>query len=91
VVLTIGDIIYVNDDISKVNKVALKFMQKVPWIIKPLFWLSYGRLSQNNAQIDTFLNNITLPLDEVDKTFLFGETNRKKLFVNQFRCVALVG
>ncbi len=75
---------YANDDIGKVNTIALKVMRKAPWLIKPLFWLSYARLSQNPKQVDTFLNNITLPLDEVDKTFLFEDMQRKQLFVEQF-------
>ena len=76
---------FVNDDMPKVSRIALKVIQKAPWLIKPLFWFSYARLSQKKHQGDTFLANIVLVLDEIDKSFLFDNIEMKEQFLLQCR------
>lgn len=74
---------FLNEDIPRVSRVILQIIQKAPWLIKPLFWLSYERLSQNEQQADTFLGNIVMPLDSIDKDLLFGNGEIKKQFLLQ--------
>jgi len=74
---------FVNNDMPKVSRIALKVIQKFPSFIKPLFWLSYARLSKNKKQGDAFLRNIVMPLDEIDKKFLFENSEIKEQFLRQ--------
>jgi len=76
---------FVNEDMSKVNRIALKFLQRFPSFIKPIFWLSYARLSQDNKHVDAFLGNIVMPLDKLDKDFLFKNKEIKEQFLLQCR------
>jgi pimeloyl-ACP methyl ester carboxylesterase len=70
-------------DMPTANRVMLKLLQKAPWLIKPIFWLSYARLSQNSKKVDTFLGNIIYPLHKVDKELLFNTPEIKKQFALQ--------
>lgn len=67
-------------DMPTASRVMLKLLQKAPWLIKPLFWLSYARLSQNSKKVDRFLGNIIYPLDKVDKVLLFNTPEIKEQF-----------
>jgi len=74
---------FVNDDMPKSSRIALKVLQRFPSLIKPLFWLSYARLAKKDKDADMFLGNIIYPLDAIDKKFLFNNSEIKELFLRQ--------
>ena len=76
---------FFNDDMPTANRVMLKFLQKAPWLIKPIFWLSFARISQDSKKVDTFLGNIIYQLDNIDKELLANNPEIKKQFAKQCR------
>jgi len=74
---------FVNDDMPKSSRIALKVLQRFPSLIKPLFWLSYARLATKDKDADMFLGNIIYPLDTIDKNFLFNNSEIKESFLRQ--------
>jgi len=74
---------FFNDDMPRANRVMLKFLQKAPWLIKPIFWLSFARISQEPKKVDTFLGNIIYQLDKIDKELLAGNQEIKEQFALQ--------
>ncbi len=75
---------FINDDMDKAIRIFISFIQKVPWIIRPIYWLLYARLSQNISKSDRFLENIFATLGEVDKKLL-EEERIKKMLLEAFR------
>ena len=76
---------FFNDDMPKANRVMLKLLQKAPWLIKPLFWLSFSRISQEPKKVDAFLGNIIYQLDKIDKDLLANNPEIKEQFAKQCR------
>ena len=70
----------VNDDMPKSMRFFTIVLQKMPWLIKPIFWLSYGKFSKSYSDADKFLANIILPLQEVDKVLLKDEHIKKEFW-----------
>lgn len=70
---------FINDDMDKEIRIFISLIQKVPWLIRPVYWLLYARLSQNISKSDQFLENIFVILGEVDKKLLEEETIKKTL------------
>jgi pimeloyl-ACP methyl ester carboxylesterase len=75
---------FIDDDMDKEIRIFISFIQKVPWLIRPIYWLLYARLSQNISKSDQFLENIFATLGEVDKKLLKEETV-KKMLLEAFR------
>jgi pimeloyl-ACP methyl ester carboxylesterase len=71
---------FMNDDMPKNMHVFTKVLQKSSWLLKPLFWLSYGRYTKEYKNADKFLGNITLPLKKVDKDLLKDEQIKKEFW-----------
>ncbi|HIP27934.1 MAG TPA: alpha/beta hydrolase, partial [Sulfurovum sp.] len=71
---------FVNDDMPKSMRFFSIVLQKMPWLIKPLFWLSYGKFSKKYSDANKFLGNIMLPLHEVDKHLLIDEHIKKEFW-----------
>jgi len=71
---------FINDDMPKSMRIFSVILEKLPWLIKPIFWLSYGQFSKKYANADKFLGNITLPLKEVDKVLLKDERIKKEFW-----------
>jgi pimeloyl-ACP methyl ester carboxylesterase len=59
-----------DDSMPKSMHLFTALLQKMPWLIQPVFWLTYGRFAKDSKHAEVFLNNITLPLKEVDKKLL---------------------
>ena len=76
---------FFNDDMPTANRIMLKFLQKAPWLIKPIFWLSFARISQDPKKVDAFLGNIIYQLDKIDKDLLADNPEIKEQFANQCR------
>jgi len=76
---------FFNDDMPMENRVMLKLLQKAPWLIKSLFWLSFARISQEPKKVDAFLGNIIYPLDKIDKGLLANNPKIKEQFAKQCR------
>ena len=76
-------IAFFNHDMPTANRIMLKFLQKAPWLIKPIFWLSFARLSQNPKKVDIFLENVIYQLDKIDKKFLANNQEIKEQFAKQ--------
>jgi pimeloyl-ACP methyl ester carboxylesterase len=72
------------DNLSKDTKGFISLAKKLPWAVKPIFWLFMGRLSQNEKKSDQFLKNIIQSLDEIDKD-IFKDNKLKNLFVTSCR------
>jgi len=75
---------FINDDMDKAIHVFISFVQKLPWLIRPIYWFLYARLSQNISKSDQFLENIFATLGEVDKKLLEKET-MKIMLLEAFR------
>jgi len=71
-------------EMSKENRFFILLAQKFPWLIKYLFWFLYGRISQNTAKEDLFLESITFVLDDADKS-LIEIVRAKRDLVGTFR------
>lgn len=69
-----------NDDMPKTMRVFTQLLNHALWLLKPIFWLSYGRFTKNYSMADKFLGNIALPLKEVDKKLLKDETLKKEFW-----------
>jgi len=76
---------FFNDDMPMANRVMLKLLQKAPCLIKPMFWLSFSRISQEPKKVDTFLGNIIYQLDKIDKDLLANNPEIKEQFAKQCR------
>ncbi|RRS30701.1 MAG: hypothetical protein P794_05865 [Epsilonproteobacteria bacterium (ex Lamellibrachia satsuma)] len=68
----------------KENRIFIFLAQKLPWFVRPLFWLLEGRFSQDDAKADQFLESIFNTLDDVDKK-LIKNTKARKMLLNTFR------
>lgn len=75
---------FINDDMDNTIRIFISFIQQFPWLIRPIYWLLYARLSQNISKSDQFLENILATLGEVDKKLLAEETI-KKMLLEAFR------
>ncbi len=75
---------FINKDMDKKIHLFISFIQKTPWLIRPIYWFLYARLSQNISKTDQFLENIFATLGEVDKKLLEEETV-KTMLLEAFR------
>jgi pimeloyl-ACP methyl ester carboxylesterase len=71
---------FMNDDMPKSMHFFASLLQKAPWLLTPMFWLSYGRFTKDYANADKFLGNIAFPLKEVDKDLLENESIKKEFW-----------
>ena len=71
-------------EMSKGSRFFILLAQKSPWLIKYLFWFLHGRISQNTAKEDLFLEGIMFALDDIDKN-LIKIPSAKKALVETFR------
>lgn len=78
-VLTLGV-----EEMSKESRSFILLSQKLPWLVKYIFWFLQGRFSQNLEKEDTFLENIMFSLDDVDKQ-LIKTLSAKNALVKTFR------
>ncbi len=75
---------FINNDMDKKIRIFISLVQKIPWLIRPIYWLMYGRLSQNTSKSDQFIENIFATLGYVDKKLLEDATT-KKMLLSAFR------
>ena len=75
---------FINEDMDKKIHLFISFIQKTPWLIRPIYWFLYAQLSQNISKSDQFLENIFATLGEVDKKLLEKE-NIKTMLLEAFR------
>ena len=75
---------FINKDMDKKIHLFISFIQKTPWLIRPIYWFLYARLSQNISKSDQFLENIFATLGEVDKR-LFEEETVRTMLLEAFR------
>ena len=78
-VLELGD-----KEMSKESKLTIHIAQRTPWLMRPIFWFTQGRFSQDDAKADRFLENIMFILDNADKALLEDETVKSAL-IKPFR------
>ena len=71
-------------EMSKESRFFILLAQRSPWLIKYLFWFLHGRISQDAAKEDLFLEGIMFALDDVDKNFI-EIVSAKKALVEMFR------
>ena len=71
-------------EMSKESRSFILLSQKLPWLVKYVFWFLQGRFSQNSKKEDTFLENIMFSLDDVDKQ-LIQIVSAKNALVKTFR------
>ena len=71
-------------EMAKESRAFISLAQKVPWLIKYIFWFLHGRLSQNSLKEDQFLESIMFALDDVDKK-LIGLTHAKRALLKTFK------
>ena len=69
---------------ARESRMFILLAQKVPWLIKYVFWFLHGRLSQDNAKSDQFLESIMFALDVVDKK-LIDSVSVKRALIKTFR------
>ncbi len=72
------------NEMAKKSRTFILLAQRSPWLIKYLFWFLHGRISQNSAKEDLFLESIMFALDDVDKN-LIKIPSAKKALVETFR------
>lgn len=75
---------FINNDMDRTIRIFISLVQKIPWLIRPIYWLLYARFSQNISKSDQFLENIFATLGEVDKKIL-EERTTKKMLLEAFR------
>jgi len=73
-VLELGD-----KEMSKESKLTIHIAQRTPWLMRPIFWFTQGRFSQDDAKADRFLENIMFILDNADKALLKDEAIKSAL------------
>jgi len=71
-------------EMGKESRAFISLAQKVPWLIKYVFWFLHGRLSQNSEKEDLFLQSIMFALDDVDKN-LIENSSAKRVLLNTCR------
>lgn len=71
-------------EMSKGSRFFILLAQRSPWLIKYLFWFLHGRISQNTAKENTFLEGIMFALDDVDKD-LIKIPSAKSVLTETFR------
>ena len=64
---------------SKESSAFIFLAQKLPWLVKYVFWFMQGRFSQDDAKEEQFLENIMFTLDDVDKKLIEVESAKKAL------------
>ena len=69
---------------AKKSRTFILLAQRSQWLIKYLFWFLHGRISQNTAKEDEFLEGIMFALDDVDKN-LIKIPSEKKALIEIFR------
>jgi len=74
---------FMTDDMPKYNRIFIMLIQYFPFLIYPVYWFLYGRLSKRASVSDKFLKNITHVLDDVDKK-LFKEKEIKQSLLEAF-------
>lgn len=72
-----------NDEMPFFNRFFISIIQHFPWLIKPIYWFLYGRLSKKSENSDQFLAEIVHVLDEVDKKMMENK-ELKALLLNAF-------
>ena len=73
-----------NECMSKETRNFIFISQKLPFLIRPIFWFLQGRLSQDDVMADKFLKNIMFSLDDIDKD-LIKNKHVKKALLGTFR------
>lgn len=74
---------FMTKDMPKYNRFFIALIQYIPFLINPIYWFLYGRLSKHTPTSDTFLKHITHVLDDVDKK-LFENKQIKKNLLDAF-------
>jgi pimeloyl-ACP methyl ester carboxylesterase len=72
------------NEMAKESRIFILLAQRSPWLIKYRFWFLHGRISQNTAKEDLFLEGIMFALDDVDKN-LIKIPSSKKVLLETFR------
>ncbi len=72
------------ESMARKSQMFILLAQKVPWLVKYMFWFLHGRLSQDDAKRDQFLESIMFALDVVDKK-LIDTVSAKRVLVETFR------
>ena len=67
------------DDMGRRSRAFIFVAQNFPWLIKPIFWLVQGRLSQKESTADRFLEHIMFNLGEEDHKLLEDPRMKKAL------------
>ena len=76
--------VFGTESMARESRMFISLAQKVPWLVKYVFWFLHGRLSQNDAKRDQFLESIMFALDVVDKK-LIDTVSAKKALIETFR------
>lgn len=71
-------------EMSKESRFFILLAQRSPWLIKYFFWFLHGRISQNTAKENAFLEGIMFALDDVDKN-LIKVPSAKSVLIDTFR------
>ncbi len=74
---------FLTDEMPKFNRFFITLIQYLPFLIYPVYWLLYGRLSKSLSKSDKFLKQITHVLDEIDQQ-LFEDNQIKQNLLNAF-------
>ena len=72
------------ESMSKKSRMFILLAQKVPWLVKYVFWFLHGCLSQDDEKKDQFLESIMFALDAVDKN-LIDTVSAKRALIETFR------
>ncbi|QOR62686.1 alpha/beta hydrolase [Sulfurovum indicum] len=67
------------DKMPKESRIFISIAQKFPWLIHPLFWFHYGRLSRHDSDAERFLDHIIRTLERVDHLLLENRDTREVL------------
>ena len=71
-------------EMSEKSRAFILLSQKLPWLLKYLFWFLHGRLSQDKAKEEKFIESIMFALDDVDKK-LIKVPFAKRALIETFR------
>lgn len=71
---------FMNDDMDRPIRLIILLFQKAPWLIKPWYWFSFGRISQNPSKAEKFLKSVLFTLGDVDLKLLEDESIKKMLW-----------
>lgn len=74
----------INNDMDRKIRIFISLVQKISWLIRPVYWFLYARLSQDVSKSDRFIENIFATLGDADKQLLEDATT-KKMLLETFR------